>query len=143
MIPGLGWIVAAILALLGLLGLGIGLGVGGFDGGDPSDTSPNIGELHRNDENHQGADTLVIRGHWVYDSGHRFDHTPPDGYNELHPITFCTKTSPECGGVIFLARWKGAIDNAQSPVTLENQKLPQNQWQVHPLLDGCQPVVIV
>jgi hypothetical protein len=143
MIPGLGWIVAAILALLGLLGLGIGLGVGGFDGGDPSDTSPNIGELHRNDENHQGADSLVIRGHWVYDSGHRFDHTPPDGYNELHPITFCTKTSPECGGVIFLARWKGAIDNAQSPVTLENQKLPQNQWQVHPLLDGCQPVVIV
>ena len=42
----------------------------------------------------------------------------------------------------FLARWKDAVDNARSEVTLENQKLPLNQWQVHPLLDGCQTVII-
>jgi hypothetical protein len=143
MIPDIGWIVALILFVLALIGIGIGYVVGQFDNADQNDVTPNIGEFVRNDASHQGADTLVVRGHWVYDSGHNYDHTPPDGYNELHPITFCTRTSPECGGVIFLARWNAAIDNATSPFTLENQKLPQNQWQVHPLLDGCQPVVIV
>jgi hypothetical protein len=143
MVPDIGWIVALILSLLAILGLATGWAVGQFDGGNPNDEGPNVGELHRNDENHQGADTLLIKGHWVYDSGHRYDHTPPDGYNELHPITFCTKTSSECGGVIFLERWKVAIDDATSTATIENQKLPQNQWQIHPLIDGCQPVIIV
>jgi hypothetical protein len=147
-IPGVGWIVALILALLGLGIMGLGLGIGHFDQGDPNDEGPNIGELHTNDENHQGADTLLIKGHWVYDSGHRFDqHT---AYYELHPITFCCKTSPvspaDCanGTIILLKkRWENAIGGATSPATLESQKQPQNQWQVHPIIDGCQPVVIV
>jgi hypothetical protein len=145
-IPGIGWIIALILALLGIGILGIGYGLGGFDGGDPSDVNPNIGDLHRNDENHQGADTLMITGHWVYDSGHRFDHHT--GYNELHPITLCCKTSPvtDCspGNVILLkARWQNAIGDATSSTTLANQQLPQNKWQVHPLIDGCQSPIIV
>jgi hypothetical protein len=142
-IPYVGWIIALILALIAAAILGLGWVAGQFDGGDPSDVSPNIGEFHRNDDKHEGADTLVIKGHWVYDSGHRFDHTPPDGYYELHPVTFCTKTHKLCGEIPYRDRWQAAINNATSPVTLENQKLPQNQWQVHPLLDGCQPVVIV
>jgi len=55
------------------------------------------------------------------------------------PVTDCNPV------VIFLLkqRWQNAVTDATSPVTLANQKLPQNQWQVHPLLDGCEPVVIV
>jgi hypothetical protein len=141
-VPGIGWIIALILGLLGLAGLAIGLGIGWVDAGDPSDVNPNIGELHRNDEHHQGADTLVVAGHWVYDSGHRFDHHT--GYNELHPITFCCKTSPvtncDPDQVILLRnRWQDAIGDATSTTTLENQTLPQNLWQVHPVIDGCQP----
>ena len=40
-------------------------------------------------------------------------------------------------------KWQEAVTDATSAVTLENQKLPQNQWQIHPLIDGCQPVIIV
>jgi hypothetical protein len=40
-------------------------------------------------------------------------------------------------------RWQGAIGDATSPATLESQKAPQNQWQVHPLIDGCQPAIIL
>jgi hypothetical protein len=135
-VPGIGWLITLILAVLGFLAMGVALVLGhvGSDEGNPNDVSPNIGELH------QGVDTLLIKGHWVYDSGHRFDQKT--GYNELHPITFCTKAS--CGGDVILLkeRWGTAIDGATSPATLQNQKLPQNQWQIHPIIDGCQPVVI-
>lgn len=145
-IPGIGWIIALILALLGLLSLGLGFVVGKFDGGDPTDVNPNLGELHTNGPDHTGASVLMVMGHWVCDSGHRFDYG--DLFYELHPITMCCITSPvtDCdpGQVILLkARWQNAVNDATSPVTLANQKLPQNQWQVHPLLDGCEPTVIV
>jgi hypothetical protein len=95
---------------------------------------------------HKGADTLMVMGHWVCDAGHRFDHH--ELYYELHPITFCCKTSPvtDCdpGQVILLkTRWRAAVTDATSPSTLVNQKRPENQWQVHPIIDGCQPIVVV
>jgi hypothetical protein len=39
-------------------------------------------------------------------------------------------------------RWRNVIGDATSDTILANQKLPQNQWQVHPILDGCQQVII-
>jgi hypothetical protein len=145
-IPVVGWIIAIALAFLALWLLGIGLAVGEYDQGDPTDISPNLGELHFNGPDHTGADTLMIMGHWVCDAGHRYDYH--DLFYELHPITMCCITSPvtDCDPtqVIFLKqRWQQAVNDATSTVTLENQKLPQNQWQIHPIIDGCQPVVIV
>jgi hypothetical protein len=53
-------------------------------------------------------------------------------------------TNCDPGQVILLrAQWQQAISDATSATTLASQKLPQNQWQVHPMLDGCQPVIIV
>jgi len=145
-IPGAGWIIALILAFLGLFSLGVGLVVGQFDSGEPTDVNPNIGELHTNGPDHTGASVLMVMGHWVCDSGHRYDYH--DLFYELHPITMACITSQvtDCNPnvVIFLKqRWQTAVNDATSPVTLANQKLPQNQWQVHPLLDGCEPSVIV
>jgi hypothetical protein len=153
------WWVTLILALLAGLLLGGGLALGLATGGDPHDVNPNIGELHTNQCNHTGADTLVVKGRWVYDSGHRFPlvnyvpflgHQRPGAWNELHPITFCCRTCPvsasECvnGTVILLRkRWENAIGDATSTATLESQKQPQNQWQVHPIIDGCQPSGII
>jgi hypothetical protein len=145
-IPVYGWIASLILALLGLLGLGTGLVLGHFDSGDPSDVNPNIGELHLNGPDHTGASVLMVMGHWVCDSGHRFDHDAL--YYELHPITMCCLTSPvtDCDPnqvILLTKRWQGAIDGATSPATLASQKLPQNQWQIHPLIDGCESPVVI
>ena len=146
MIPDVGWIIALILALLGLLSLGIGLGLGHLDSGDPSDVNPNLGELHTNGPDHTGASVLMVMGHWVCDAGHRFDYG--DLFYELHPITMCCITNPvtDCDPnqvILLKQRWQNAVNDAISPTTLENQKLPQNQWRIHPIIDGCQPVVIV
>ncbi len=81
-------------------------------------------------------------GHWVYDSGHNDDGR---GFNEIHPVTFAAKWRKDFGGNVILLkkRWAGAVADARSQATLESQSLPQNQWHVHPMLDGCQPVIIV
>jgi hypothetical protein len=149
-IPGAGWVTAILAILAFLIAVG-GFALGTVDGGDPNDVNPNVGELHTNQCDHTGADALVVKGHWVYDSGHRFPlqlpllgHQKPGAWNELHPITFCTKTTSDPGDVIlFRKRWRKAIDDATSPATLASQAQPQNQWQVHPLLDGCQPPIVV
>ena len=151
-IPGPGWVIALLAGLAILIGL-VGLALGYFDRGNPHDVNPNVGELHTNQCDHTGADTLVVKGRWVYDSGHRFPlhnivpllgHERPGAWNELHPITFCTKTTSDSGDVVlFRKRWHEAINDATSPATLVSQAQPQNQWQVHPLLDGCQPPIIV
>jgi hypothetical protein len=129
LLPIAGWIVA-ILAFLAGLAIVAGWAIGQFDVADPTDVNPNAGELS------PCADTLLLKGHWVYDSLHT-------GAYELHPVTFCCKTTCDPGNVILLkGRWETAIDDATSPATVASQQLPQNQWQVHPLIDGCQPPVI-
>jgi hypothetical protein len=126
-----GMIIAIILAILSGLALVVGWIVGQFDAGDPSDINPNVGELT------QCTDVLMIKGHWVYDSLHT-------GAFELHPVTFCCKANCDSENVILLRdRWQGAINDATSAATLASQKQPQNQWQVHPLIDGCQPSGII
>jgi hypothetical protein len=132
-----GAILAAILALLSLLGLAIGAGVGANDSASPSDENPALGgELHP-------GDLLVVAGSWVYDSGHQ-----PSGWNEIHPIKFCSPIGhwdgewpPDINELETL--WGIALGDATSTTVIELQKQPQNQWQVHPILDGCDPVIIV
>ncbi|HEY0785111.1 MAG TPA: hypothetical protein VGD62_04520 [Acidobacteriaceae bacterium] len=133
----LGAILALILALLSLIVLAIGAAVGANDYASPADENPALGgELHP-------GDILVVAGSWVYDSGHQ-----PSGWNEIHPIKFCTPLC-NCKGVWppdlndLEAFWATALGDATSTTTIELQNQPQNQWQVHPLLDGCEPVVLV
>ena len=35
--------------------------------------------------------------------------------------------------------WCDLLATAVAPPTVANQGLPQNQWIIHPLVDGCQP----
>jgi hypothetical protein len=132
-----GAIIAAILALLSLLGLGIGAAVGSSDNASPADENPALGgDVHP-------GDILVVAGSWVYDSGHQ-----PSGWNEIHPIKFCSPIGHYKGEwppnlTDLETFWATALGDATSTTTIELQKQPQNQWQVHPILDGCEPVVIV
>jgi hypothetical protein len=137
----LGLILAIILAILSLLTVAVGAGVAAGDEASPADENPALGaDLHP-------GDLLVVAGAWIYDSGHNHD-SPPRGYNEIHPIKFCSPIGHWDGDwpanlndlEIF---WATALGDATSTTTIELQKQPQNQWQVHPILDGCQPAVIV
>ena len=98
---------------------------------------PNLGDLHVNDPTGRGADILVIQGTWVYDSAH-------EGWNEIHPIKHCQKIgtwertwneSPVPDGNP--KRWCEAIGAASDPLTVAAQDEPQNQWVIHPVIDGC------
>jgi hypothetical protein len=139
LIPGwIGIILAILLALLSLLGDYIGVRVGQNDVGLPTDENPAAGDIR------PGVDILALTGSWVYDSG----HNPGGGWNEIHPVKSCTIMGKWKGAwpvnVIELKnRWGVAFGDAASPATLQNQLLPQNQWQVHPVIDGCQPPVII
>jgi hypothetical protein len=132
-----GAIVALILAILSILGLGVGALAGTSDNASPADENPALGgDLHP-------GDMLVVAGSWVYDSGHQ-----PSGWNEIHPIKFCTPMGHWDGKWPanlndLEAFWAAALADATSTTTIELQKQPQNQWQVHPILDGCDPTIIV
>ncbi len=135
--PPWGVIVAAILAFLAFLAWLISHEIGTSDYADPTETKGTPAVFHVNDPDppRLGADLLYVRGTWVFDSFH-------EGWNELHPIKKCT----------FVGKWDGAwpadiptiktklddgFDDAADPATLDRQRDPQYQWEVHPLIDGC------
>ncbi len=76
---------------------------------------------------------------WVFDPPHLGNN---GGWNEIHPV----KVASICG------KWDGSwttsvntpieriregFNVAQAEETIANQALPENQWDLHPDLDGC------
>jgi hypothetical protein len=141
-VPGpIGAIIAAILALLALLAALLGIGVGLGDTGSPADVNPSLGNLHVNDTNKMGADLLVVMGRWVYDAGHNNEGR---GWNEIHAIKLCERIGRWDGAwppdiEDQEKKWAGAIGEATSALTAAAQQRPENQWKIHPLVDGCEP----
>jgi hypothetical protein len=136
-IPVLGWIACAILGVIAAVITVVGIVVALNDTGDPNDVNQDLGEIHLNDPTGQGADILVVRGTWVYDSAHT-------GWNELHPILQCQRIGTWTGGwsidtKTFVDRWCNALTTADDPSTVRSQLNPENQWEVHPVVDGCTP----
>jgi len=137
-IPILGWVACAILGAIAAVITIAGIIAALNDRGNPSDVNPDLGtELHVNDYTRVGADLLVVKGEWVYDSAH-------EGWNELHPIRHCQRIGQWNGFWSWdtkFARdhWCTALDDADKDSTHDNQAKPENQWTVHPVIDGCQP----
>ena len=138
-IPVIGWIACLILNAIAAAIALVGIGVALSDTGSPNDVDPNLGELHVNDPTGRGADILVVQGGWVYDSAH-------EGWNEIHPIKHCQRIGTYSGnwveygdGTALRKRWCDAVGQATDPLTVGNQAQPQNQWVIHPVVDGCQP----
>jgi hypothetical protein len=132
-----GLVIAVILAILSVLTFFlIDVPVAHSDSASPADVNPSLPSI-------SAGDCLMIMGSWIYDAGHIHD-SGVNGWNEIHPVKFFCKANCDSGDVILLkARWRGVIDGATSPATLESQKQPQNQWQVHPIIDGCQAPIVV
>jgi hypothetical protein len=141
-IPIIGWIACAIgAALLAIAAAAFIAAIvhGNLDAASPSDVDPALGgEMKQNDCSGLGADLVVVSGEWVYDSLH-------DGWNEIHPIRQCQKigtwtgTWPWADPKAERDAWCGALAAARSPLTVDNQKKPENQWGIHPSVDGCKP----
>jgi hypothetical protein len=142
-IPVIGWIACLILSLIALAIIGIGMLIA------QTDSSPDVtvsgGVIH------PGQDVLFVMGRWILDSAHT-------GWNELHPVISAQKvgtvshtnvvTGNPWTGTEFLdpVRLKIKLDSmcgltheAGSAQTVSDQAQPQNQWTIHPLIDGCTP----
>lgn len=135
-----GAIIAAILAFLAFLAALIGGAVGINDTASPSDAG--LPSIETNDSNGQGADILGVAGRWVYDAGHNDQNK---GWNEIHPVNMAAKVGgpwngdwpPDIGDLI--THWTDKVGETSSPLTVAGQGRPENQWEVHPLIDGCTP----
>jgi hypothetical protein len=136
-IPVIGWaaciVIMAVAAIIAVVGVIVALN----DKGSPSDVNAELTEIHTNDPTGRGADILVIKGDWIYDSFH-------DGWNEIHPILQAQRIGTWSGAWGFDARlardaWCEALDDADSTGTRNDQLKPENQWEVHPVVDGCKP----
>jgi hypothetical protein len=153
-IPIFGWIACLVLSIAsGLVTLG-GIINALNDTGNPADVNSNMTSVHAADApDGSGADILVVKGTWVYDSAH-------EGWNEIHPIKQCQKIGTmlnqqwnevqitvdgdiEVQAITdikaFVDGWCALLATVTLPATVGNQALPENQWTIHPLVDGCQP----
>lgn len=149
-IPIIGWvaclIISLIFAAIGGAILGMGIDNALDDTGNPNHVNSNLGELH------PGKDLLVVKGTWVFDTAH-------GGWNELHPIKHCQRigtwddsweaafdsiANQVPAGVTrdaktYLDFWCGAIEDVGSTETQTAQLRLENQWEIHPVIDGCKP----
>jgi hypothetical protein len=137
----LGFLACIVLSIIAAVITAAGMATGLGDVGNPDDVDGNLGELHVNDASYRGADILVVKGTWVYDSAH-------DGWNEIHPIKHCQKIGKTWQGSWLAAdvtdssvidQWCGAIGKASDPLTVGEQGKPENHWTLHPVVDGCRP----
>jgi hypothetical protein len=146
--PPWGTVVAVVLLLLILLALLFGgpaiqeNGGGNPPGGAPA-SSPGFPYVDAPSPDSM-VNIVYVYGRWVFDSLHQ-----PAGSNELHPVHFVCQicqvpqsditagnwpTSTLAG---LKAKYDTACDAINQPSTSATQALPQNQWSLHPLLDGC------
>lgn len=110
------------------------------------------------------GDVFVVKGDHVYEGGHL-----PDTWPEIHPVKHLQKlwdqktipdifknqmsqvnpgpydtTTPFFAELTALvSQWCQAIKKGDDPIVIKAQKDPSNQWIDHPLIDGCQPPVII
>lgn len=147
-VPGIGWLFALLILLLALIiaaavlaGSAFGSDNPNVNGGSSTDTQPNSGqEGPTNTLNLNVGDFVVVVGRWVFDMW----HCPSAGSNEIHPVkqVYCP-TAPIIQTnfcTTFCDLVKPLINNSTSTVVLTNQSLPENNWTVHPIIDGCRPV---
>ena len=151
----IGLIIGVVAAILGLIIPGLAatlaaafIGVLFRHNGDFADaqTNPEAGSI-------SPGDYVVVVGAFVYDGGHK------EGWHELHPVRTVYKipdanqTGVAVGPVAALGlgasptlRERAATywdevcaehGKRLKPGTTAAQALPENSWNIHPLVDGC------
>ena len=163
--PPANFVLYVILVILaGLVTLLAGLAafdVGPFhplNPGDPGDVDPNLATLVR-------GDIVFIKGDWIYDSLHT-------GWNEIHAVHAGCKITPTMAVITdgqghdvefgpwpsdigmglgldtpervkeAVAAWCDAQKGADDAEEGGSRDDPAQNWIIHPLIDGCQNVII-
>lgn len=110
--------------------------------GNPDDALQGGGTISSKDQ-------VIVRGRWCYDGGH-------SGWNEVHATRIVQKVFnvPQTAAEFekFRQQWcdrMGEVPHIESPglkplsppaaKTYDNQQKPENQWTLHPDVDGCLP----
>jgi hypothetical protein len=104
----------------------------------------------------EDEDCVIVLGDHVFDSGHS------EGWHEIHPVKHLQKICPAAqpdevgccphqlsanfGNPTFKSNveaywnsWCHEIKMGSDPAVIKNQGAPENQWCLHPLIDGCAP----
>ena len=143
-IPIVGPILSWILSILAFLAFLIGGAAITHDDASPPPGGGFGGTFHAWDDAKNPGDPVdlaYVYGRWVYDSLH-------SGWNELHPLHFMIKIGQSTQGQLAKGDWPPDLGDTQtnydnkfqvinSPGTANTQAQPQNQWNLHPVLDGC------
>jgi hypothetical protein len=135
-------VLQTIFAPLALIAVGIAWAAAK----DGSDSDALVGGGHVT-----GKDWVVARGRWAYDGGH-------SGWCEVHATRIVQKIdkndvpTDDPGFRAYQKRWcdqlsevPHVVDPGVHPLTPEqqavadNQRAPENQWVLHPEIDGCEP----
>jgi hypothetical protein len=156
-IPIFGWIACLIAAAiwLAITAAAVAIAWAATHNGDINDVyDPAAGELTAADpKTGEGGDVILVTGDWVYDAGH-------SGWNEIHPIRHVQKLTPEVDSRFrgmgkadsalveafkkeVLDVWCFHVGQGSDPLVVEAQKEPENQWHIHPSIDGCKEEVVI
>jgi hypothetical protein len=150
-IPVIGWLACLIVALIWLVITAVSTAIAWATShsGDINDVyDPAAGELkHADPKTGEGGDVILTRGDWAYDAGH-------DGWNEIHPARYIQKLtdvipakyqSMSKADAALVAEFKKEVldvwcyyvGQASDPATHAAQDDPENNWDIHPSIDGC------
>jgi hypothetical protein len=150
-IPVVGWLACAIVAAIwiAIMAAAFAIAWNATHNGDINDVyDPAAGNLvAANSDTGEGGDVVLVRGDWAYDAGH-------SGWNEVHPVRSVQKLTdvidPKFRGMAkaspaLVAEFKTTVLDiwcfqaglADDPNTHGKQDEPENDWDVHPDIDGC------
>ena len=156
-IPVIGWLACLIVAAiwLAVTAAAVAIAWNATHNGDINDVyDPAAGDLTAADpKTGEGGDVILVRGDWVYDAGH-------SGWNEIHPIRHVQKLTPEVEARFqgmgkadpalvedfkkeVLDVWCFHVEQSTDPLVIKAQKEPENEWHIHPTIDGCDEEVII
>jgi hypothetical protein len=154
---GLWGLICAFFAWLAVELGAFGIGWATGNDGSPADAAvdPASGTL-------EDGDCIAVFGDFVYDVGHC------EGWHEIHPVKYVQKIPPLAGdpdrpsppvsrclqGDLsdpnvrtqaddLINTWCAHLQQAHDDGVLAAQRNPENQWHLHPDIDGCEPPVVV
>lgn len=130
-IPVIGWLLALLAMLFGAIlgGSIVAVTWAASADGSVTDINESFGEVHNGDH-------LVAYGTWTYDSGH---NNTGVGWNEIHPVKHLSKVD-RCINEKEAKKWEALLAEKFTDIVIEKQgSLVDSTWELHPMVDGCEP----